>query len=280
MQVINDIDKLIEESTTALSSVVDSLQAEVFDELESEMSKLKLLKSGNIRTSVENLKTVARINTKIDLILKNPEYKKAVQEYISNFDELRNINDAYFSSLSDKFSEKDLHKEIVKLAKEQTQESLLGAVAKVNFEAPIKQIFADAVIGSIGLKDLKNQLKLNILGDANVESKALRYITQQATDLMFQYSANYQKVISDDLGFNLFLYQGAKQTTSRCFCIERVGKKYTKEEVEKWGETPSLWTSCKTKKYKGGGMIPATNKESIFIYRGGYNCKHLILPIG
>jgi len=130
------------------------------------------------------------------------------------------------------------------------------------------------------VNDLKNQLKLNILGNENVSGKALSYVTQQANDLMFQYSANYQKIISDDLDFDLFLYQGAKQTTSRCFCIERAGKKFTKKEIEKWGETPSLWTSCKTKKYKGGGMIPTTNKESIFIYRGGYNCKHLILPIG
>ena len=41
MQVINDIDKLIEESATALSSVIQDLQGELFEELESELSKLK-----------------------------------------------------------------------------------------------------------------------------------------------------------------------------------------------------------------------------------------------
>jgi hypothetical protein len=61
--------------------------------------------------------------------------------------------------------------------------------------------------------------------------------------------------------------------------LERVDKYFHVTEIEYWGETPSLWNTCKTKLHKGGGMIAGTNKTTIFTYRGGWQCNHQIIPV-
>ncbi len=107
----------------------------------------------------------------------------------------------------------------------------------------------------------------------------MKNVKQIATDSLNQYSANYIKTVSDDLGLKWYKYQGGRKTSSRCFCLERVDKYFHVSEVEHWGETPSLWNSCKTKLHKGGGMIAGTNKTTIFTYRGGWQCNHQIMPV-
>jgi hypothetical protein len=55
--------------------------------------------------------------------------------------------------------------------------------------------------------------------------------------------------------------------TSREFCDQRHGKYFHRKEVEAWANLS--WA----------GKIQGTNSSNIFIYRGGYHCRHQLIPV-
>ena len=112
-------------------------------------------------------------------------------------------------------------------------------------------------------KELRAYLK-DYFSKANITT---RYIEQIATDSLYQMTQTYQLKISNDLGIEYYYYAGTKMKTSRQFCISRYGKVFTKKEIQSWPELN--WA----------GKIPGTDKNTIFVYRGGYNCRHTLRPI-
>ena len=59
-------------------------------------------------------------------------------------------------------------------------------------------------------------------------------------------------------------YVGPKDSKVRDFCRDKVGKVFTVEEVRQWPAEEAPWE----------GMIPNTDRGSIFVNAGGYNCRH------
>jgi hypothetical protein len=68
-----------------------------------------------------------------------------------------------------------------------------------------------------------------------------------------------------------FLYQGRPIGSTRSFCRERAGKYWHREEIKEWGR------NAKFKPWKG--MHKGTNEANIFLLKGGYACRHLLVPV-
>ena len=279
-KTLQDLHKLLDESVTKLESSIPKIQDKVFDKLVLELSKLETDSLGNIKPNVSNLKSLQNIKGSLSDIILNPEYVKNVGTFISTFDKSKDLIDSYFFELVDTFdNKKALFNEILTNSVGITEESLLGAGITNDIVNPIKDYLSKSVTQGQNLTELIEELSIKIKGDETNLGYIQKNVKQIATDSINQYSANYTEAISDDLDFEYFIYSGANKTTSRCFCLEREGKYFHKKEIEYWGETASLWNNCKTKKHKGGGRIQGTNKKTIFTYRGGYQCNHLIMPV-
>jgi len=63
---------------------------------------------------------------------------------------------------------------------------------------------------------------------------------------------------ADELGLDLFVYFGPDDDVTRPFCETRVNQVFTREEIDSWDNEQGL---------------------DVWIYGGGYNCRHQILPI-
>jgi hypothetical protein len=85
--------------------------------------------------------------------------------------------------------------------------------------------------------------------------------------------------VSTAYGLDWFEYVGPiLDDDSREFCIERVGGVYHRREIELWGQGFNTGLQFP----QGGewpGMNRATNENSIFALRGGYNCNHNFVPV-
>jgi hypothetical protein len=277
-EIIEKIDTVISEFSNKFEGSLNSIQKEIYDNVVNEITKLD--RSGDsIKTSVNNLKQVSKINSNIDSIVLNTDYINNLNEYVKGFNEVQTLMNTYFSAINTSFEVKKVYDAIRILNIETTVESLTQAGLKQALETPIKNILNQSVVNGLSYKELQQSLKIEILGQPKELGGLERYVSQITHDALYQYQGNYIKAVTDDLDFEWFLYQGGKQITSRCFCLERVGRYFHKSEVSLWGKTPSLWDSCKTKKNKGGGRIPETNEKTIYTYRGGYNCRHQILPV-
>jgi hypothetical protein len=95
-----------------------------------------------------------------------------------------------------------------------------------------------------------------------------RYIKQTTNDAVMTFNAEYIQTIAEDLDVEHYYYQGTLIADSRPFCVSRAGRYFTTDEVKAW---PNL---------KGWqGRMAGTNSSTIFIYRGGYNCRHQLWPV-
>jgi hypothetical protein len=269
----------IQSSIDKLEKSIPKIQDSILKELVVEVSKLDST-NGNIKTSVANLKLIQKIKGKLKDVILNDSYIKDVNDYLKEFDNTKVLIDSYFSTIISDFSGSSvLYNEILNNSVSVTTESLLGAGVSNDIITPISDYLSKAVTSGSNLTELIEDLTLKIKGDADNLGYLLKNVSQIATDSLNQYSANYMATISNDLNLKWYKYQGGEKKSSRCFCIERVGKYFHIDEVKHWGNTPSLWNSCKTKLHKGGGRIDGTNANTIFIYRGGWQCNHQLIPV-
>jgi hypothetical protein len=74
-------------------------------------------------------------------------------------------------------------------------------------------------------------------------------------------------VASDAVGAEFFLYQGRPIDTTRPFCRARAGKYWHRREIESWADEE--WS----------GKTKGTTTATIFNYLGGYNCRHVLVPV-
>ncbi len=277
--LISQIFDSMQNSIDSVEKSIPSIEKAIFDELSVEVSKLETV-NGNIKTSVSNLKQVQKVKSKLNSIILNDNYKQDVNTYLNSFNDTKTLIDSYFSTIVSDFNGKsELFKAILSNSVEVTTESLLGAGVSNDIITPISDYLSKSVTSGSNLTELIQNLKIKIIGDSENLGYLMKNVKQIATDSLNQYSANYIKTVSDDLGLKWFKYQGGKKSSSRCFCLERVDKYWYISEVQHWGETPSLWNTCKTKLHKGGGRINGTDATTIFTYRGGWQCNHQIIPV-
>ena len=102
------------------------------------------------------------------------------------------------------------------------------------------------------------------------------YASHIVRDSINTYAAQYNQYVSDDLDFQWFVYTGAIVKTSRSFCVKLVKKQYVhKSEFGKVAEGNFIPKPDNMK-----GLKPDTKASNLQILRGGYNCNHLLSPIG
>jgi len=102
-------------------------------------------------------------------------------------------------------------------------------------------------------------IEQQLLGSAltGVTGKPLvQYARLYANDMIMNYHNEVNLMKAEDAGLNHFLYVGDIIATTRDFCKRRVGKIYTRNQIQSWT-------------YRWGGKSgPALT------HRGGYNCRH------
>jgi hypothetical protein len=101
------------------------------------------------------------------------------------------------------------------------------------------------------------------IGAAVTNPKHARYAATYAQDAIMGFNATLDQMVMGGDTAQAFYYAGTLMKTSRKFCIDRVGKRYTRGQIEAW------------QGLKWQGKAPG----SVFTVRGGYNCRHRLLPV-
>ena len=119
----------------------------------------------------------------------------------------------------------------------------------------------DAVAGQSGFAVLADAISAALTGKRAKNGRPMStYAKMFAHDATMNFHNSVTMKKASDAGIDTFLYYGNLMATSRPFCIERAGKKYTKAEIDGW-----------TFKWKGKSGPAMT-------HRGGYNCRHHWMP--
>jgi hypothetical protein len=231
------------------------------------LRKLKVDKDGYIIQNAENRAIIREANRVFARAIEGGQYVEGLRNFTVTFAVLDDVNEAYFKSF-DRFSVnrqfmKALQKETIK----EIETTLLNEGLASQIKLPLSRILDQNVNSGGSFAGMLDQVKDFIKGSPEVDGRLLRHAKTITKDTLFNYSRAYQQAVASDLGLEFYMYVGGIMDTTRHFCSERAGKFFHHKEIEQWAKED--WK----------GKRSDTTESSIFVYAGGHNCLHSIIPV-
>ena len=271
---------------TSLNDAVVSSQNPIWNELLSLIQSLDVV-GGDISVTEANLLRVQEIISSLErtVLLEQTGYTSSIRSYAAEYDTQITVNNGYFKEFF-AFETSKLGQGLVNNKKREAVELLLEI--EPTYLQPIRNTLNESIGTGQKLSDLIKQLQTLTIGDDEVNGKLAGHAKQISSDLFSIADRSYTNAVAEDLGIQWFFYSGGviestknargKVTSSgtRSFCKARNGHYYHKKEIEKWATGSGSPSPSGT----WDGKIAATNKSNIFIYAGGWNCKHSIMGTG
>lgn len=276
--------KKIQSSINGFQGSIPGIQQDVFDEITNLVKDLDM-KDGRLSSTVKNVKTIGRLSSKIEDIILSKPYIDNVKRFLKTFDAISQLQDSYFSGLTDEYTPPTVLEEVQKQAVSATVDGLTEAGLQASIVPGVQDILRTNITTGAQFPDLLKQMKNYIVGTPEVPGALVAHTQQITTDALNQFSAQYSQVVTDDLGLVWFQYVGSLLETSRPFCKALVKRKWVhKSELDDivrgdFDEFKAEGGRLNKKTGLPQGMIAGTNKYNFPIYRGGYNCGHQLVPV-
>lgn len=262
------IDSLILNADSRYVTGIGRIQNKLYSELTVILKDLELDSEGYIRQNGTNRRILRIANEKINEVFSSHSYTTVVNNYVSVVPAIDLQNVKYFTAIEESFKP---NKIFLRNLQTETIATIEKYVLRDGLQSqvigPLSQILNQNVNSGGKFSGFLEQIKTYIVGNSDVEGRALSYTRTYLRDSLFTYSRTFQQSITSDLGLEFYLYAGGLIDTSRPFCIERAGKYFHQKEIESWASLE--WA----------GKKQGTTESSIFIFAAGWNCNHQIIPV-
>ena len=280
--VIDTLDK----AADSFDQIANAEQKKIYDEVITLAKDLDLDANGNVRQSIANLKRLTEIKARLAALSKDKEWVAGISGFAKYFGVLQQQQNAYytdhFPSLTLSETAKKKHALMKQLAVQNTMEALMGSGLKANVTDKLNDILLRAVTTNAKFADLQEELRAHLLGKNGGQGAFSRYATTYATTALSQFTGQNNKLLTDDLDCEWFMYTGSNKETSREFCIQLTAKKFIHRS-----EIPTILTGriddyqCAIYEKTGlpYGMIEGTTADNFQCNCGGWNCRHQLVPI-
>lgn len=262
------IDELINAADSRYVSAIGRVQRDLYNQLTVILSGLELDADGYIKQSAANRKVLTEADRKIQEVFSSSLYTTAVSNYVSVVPKVDLQNTKYFTAVDESFKPNKLFLKnlqadtIATIEKYVLQDGLQSQVIN-----PLSQILNQNVNSGGQFSGFLEQIRTYVLGNDQVEGRAMSYTRTYLRDSLFTYARTYQQAITDDLGLEFYLYSGGVIDKTRPFCEERAGKYFSHKEIEAMASLE--WA----------GKKQGTTESSIFLFCGGWNCGHQLIPV-
>lgn len=261
-QILDDSEKILANLT--------STQSEIYNEIEKVLDRFAT--RGYMVYDREAIRMVNELEGTIRRAINKTDYRERVQDYLSNFDKIKQVNEQIQKSVN-KLNVAPALTNLQKGAMQQTVNNLLGTGLDVNFIQPVKDAIFQHVVAGASVADTQLALKEIIKGSPEKLGRLDRYVTQISRDALHQYDGLIQQRIAVEFELDAYSYEGSIIKDSRAQCkkwVEDLGGVIRFDQLEK--EIDWAYEN-------GSGMIPGTTKDNFAVNRGGYSCRHTCTAI-
>lgn len=254
-------DKAVEK----LLSEITSFQERTATRISGILSQLDIA-GGRLVASQANMAALSNVINELETGFADRKWQSAVGEYLASFTELEDGLKAYAGGLG------ALDASLLTTLKAQYQtisaNYLLDATSFTRtLQQPIMQEVGAHIASGGRYRDLVTAVSNIVTGGDDSDGAILGNARTAVNDMVSIYERTATQAAATSVGAEFFFYQGRPIDTTRDFCRAREGHAWHKEEVEGWGSLE--WA----------GQIPGTNSTTIFSLLGGYNCRHVLVPI-
>ena len=261
------IEQLVLDADKRYALRVGRIQVGLYEELLTILKDLEL-QDGYIKQNAANRKILIEAGNKIQSTSSSQGYTSAVTNYVAIVPKIDLANIAYFNAVDEAFKPNRIYlKKIQQGVIETVNQYVLQDGLQSQVVQPLQQILSQNVNAGGRFSGFIKQVEQYVAGTPEVEGRVLNYTRTFIRDTLMTYSRTYQQAVTADLGLEFYFYSGGLMDTSRPFCVERVGQYFHKKEIEAWAELE--WR----------GKKKDTTSTSIFLFAGGWNCGHQIIPV-
>ena len=235
---------------------IESLQDNIINDL----SQLQTTLGGRLVGPKVNLKQTQQLHKKLVREFES-QFNIEVDSILGDFSEISNQIENSYKSLGEAAKFTNVDKVMMDTLRGQTYKQYVqfGEMARDD----IANAMYTHVLGGGKFSTLLNTVTGVLTGHKDARGRPMtQYAKQFANDSVMNYHNQVNVSKGEALGLKHFLYYGDIISTSRDFCIKRVGKVYTKRQIGVWDKMS--WA---------GKAGPA------FENRGGYNCRHHWRPV-
>jgi len=224
------------------------------------------VRGGTILPTEANIARLSEVMQAIEAGFVDDQYERAVRDYLRTFDKLT-TNTATWANELGRFSP-DLLTSLSRQYKTIAAEYLLNAQSfSLTMLNPIAQEVAGYIATGGRYRDLVDSVSTIVTGGGEADGALLGNARTAVNDLVSVYERTATSVAAEAVGADFFLYQGRPIDTTRPFCRDRANKYYHRREIAGWADED--WN----------GKMAGTTSATIFQYLGGYNCRHVLVPV-
>ncbi len=254
-----------DEGIEAMLEAMRALQDRLSTRIAGVLGDLEI-SGGTLVASEANLARLAEVMQAIEGGFIDPQWERAVADYLKTFDKLGANTLGWAQELGS--VSPGLLRVLQRQYKTIAAEYLLNAQSfSLTLLNPIAQEVGAYIATGSSYRQLVQAVSDIVTGGGEVDGALLGNARTAVNDLVSVYERTATAVASDAVGAEFFLYQGRPIDTTRPFCRARAGKYWHKREIESWADEE--WS----------GKINGTTRTTIFSYLGGWQCRHVLVPV-
>lgn len=275
--MIGDSEEIIEAALADLRRDVIEAESVLYDKIIRFIYNLETKAGGKLSKGRDNRRAVLNFDEAVEGFLIDAKMRDVAAEFLSNFDELENIQkgvhkDLNNLSLSDNFLSPYKNWAARKVTKELDNiEALAGTVLE-----PVRDALFFTIQRGGSLSDLIDEIEALVLSSDDRLGILAKYSTQVTRDTLNGYEGAVNNAVREAYNLNAIKYVGSLVRDSRAQCRRWVNKEHKGESgVILFAE---LETEINWAYNNGRGMHPGTTPDNFLQHRGGYNCRHSGYP--
>ena len=287
MANLKNIVDVTDEIVEGFADKMGKVQKKLYNKVFAIVKEISVDADGNIKRTVDNFNKVNRIQSTLQSVVNNPEYKKLVGTLNSSIKDITKLQEKFFKKEIDDFTDPKILETLKKQSLDNAVTQLTEAGINANVSEAAVKIVSDGVKAGDSFFKMNRQLQDFILGTPDVPGKLVSYTKQVVNDTLHGQARNFNSLVAVDLELQWYQYVGAlvkgvKNKTnnkrhggSREWCIALVSKQWIHES-----ELPAICRgNIGGKTVSLAGLMPNTTKDNVVDRCGGYNCNHQMIPV-
>jgi len=276
---INKISNILNDAPVEFQDKIPNIEQKIFKDISVLLKDLKTDSSGNIKPSIENLRIINEIKTKLGKIVVSKEYSKLVNDFVSNIPAISNFQTSMNGLPTDA---RKMMTAVAKAQIDNTLESLIGNGYKETVVNQLYNTLLTNVITGGSYADMTEQLRNQLITTPDSQGMLSRYAKTYVTDTLGIFAGQGNSMIANALGSEWFQYVGSNIKTTREFCEHLTKKRYVHiSEFQTLLDGNIDGHQCKINQATDlpMGMKDDTTVDNFIVNRGGWNCGHELKPV-
>ena len=286
-EIIQEIQSVLDKRAEEFTLAMPFVQKRMYSEVLKIAKDLDTYSDGTIKPTMKNVKTIAKIKAVLNEVVLDGKYYKELQKVVDTYATITTLQNQYFTAMVGRFGVPAVLAEIQKTSIDITVERLGKDGMNAGVINKVRDILNKNITTGGKITDFIEETRIYLTDTDEGEGALHKYSKTIVTDALNQYSAQYNQLISDDLGFNFYEYVGSLRETSREFCVKLIEAKagcmkfIHKSQFSELiaGKICGEQIHINKKSDLPSGMIKGTNVSNLLVNRGGYGCNHSIFGV-